>query len=302
MPRLIVSMIIVKLMGGLGNQMFQYALGKALSLHHETTLKLDLSWLLDHSAKRETGFVHRNFDLDIFRIHVPVAAPEEVKRIRNEWLPVKRADLLVKKILSIPQTNIREPYFHYTPAVFNAGPDAYLDGFWQSEKYFRQYAAVIRKDFDFVHPIGPQAIPLMESIRLSEAVCVNVRRKEYVNNPYHGAMDVDYYMRAEKYIREKVKDPHLYIFSDDITWCEANLHFQSPATFVPLTYAGEKYRDIFRMMITCKHFIIPNSSFGWWAAWLSQNEGKQVVAPLQWFASLGPKDTQDLLPESWVRL
>ncbi|MRG47953.1 alpha-1,2-fucosyltransferase [Chitinophaga sp. SYP-B3965] len=296
------GMIIVKLMGGLGNQMFQYALGKALSLQHQTTLKLDLNWLHDHAAKREAGFVHRNFDLDIFRIQVPVADPEEVKRVRNQWIPVKRADRLVKTLLGIPQTNIRERCFHYAPSVLKAGPDAYLDGFWQSEKYFRKYAPIIRADFSFQHPLGATAVPLMERILQSEAVCVNVRRKEYVNNPYHGAMDVDYYMRAEKWIRQKVKDPHLYIFSDDIAWCEANLHFQSPATFVPLMYAGEKYRDIFRMMIACKHYIIPNSSFGWWAAWLCNHKGKQVVAPLQWFARLGPKDTQDLLPEGWMRL
>lgn len=294
-------MIIVKLMGGLGNQMFQYALGKTLSLQHQTLLKLDLSWLLNHSPERGTNFVHRNFDLDIFRIQANIANAEEVKQLRNEWLPVKRADRLLKTLLGIPQTNIREPYFHYSSAVRKIGPDAYLDGFWQSEKYFGEYASIIRDDFNFKYPLGEQAVPLMESIRKSEAVCVNVRRKEFVNNPYHGAMDIDYYMRAEKKIRESVKDPCLYIFSDDITWCEENLHFQSPAVFVPLIYAGEKYQDIFRMMITCRHFIIPNSSFGWWAAWLSEHENKQVIAPSKWFAN-GPKDTQDLLPKGWIRL
>lgn len=294
-------MIIVKLMGGLGNQMFQYALGRTLSQRYQTPLQFDLSWLLDHNARRGPGFVYRHYDLDIFNIHPANASEQDIRALRRSWLPAKKADRLLHKWMGHPETWVREHHFHFDPAVLQTGPNVYLDGYWQSEKYFAAQAALIRSDFRLAHPLEGAAAELLDRIKNSEAVCLNVRRKEFVNHPYHGAMDASYYTRAEARILEKTHRPEIFVFSDEPEWCMENLRLRSPATFVPLSCAGYKYRDILQLMTACKHFIIPNSSFGWWAAWLSEHPQKQVIAPQKWFAD-GPADTQDLLPESWERM
>lgn len=294
-------MIIVKLMGGLGNQMFQYALGRALSLQHGTTLKLDLQWLHDHRANRGPNFIHQHYDLDVFGIQPEIATEDEIRQLRKSWTPCKCVDRWLHTMLNIPPAWCREPHFHHSPAIRKSGADAYLDGYWQSEKYFASHAAAIRQDFTLRHPLEGHAASILERIENTTSVCVNVRRKEFVGHPYHGAMDPQYYAMAETRMRKLVKDPHFFIFSDEPEWCMEKLRFKGPVTHVPLTCAGEKYRDIFRMMTACRHFIIPNSTFGWWAAWLPAHPHKKVVAPYHWFAN-GPRDTQDLLPSGWERI
>lgn len=287
-------------MGGLGNQMFQYALGRSLSLHYNVDFKMDTSFLLDRTSYSK-NIVIRDYDLSIFNIVENIATIAEVQKLKKEILNSKKVDLLTKKVLGIRRTYVKEPHFHFFPEVFSMGPDIYLEGFWQTEKYFLNCETTIRKDFTFRKPPGKNTLELLNKINDCNAVCVNVRRGDFLVNSYHGAISTDYYKRGESIIREKIRDVHFFVFSDDIEWCQHNLKFSDSTTYVTHEYAGEKFSDYLRLMIHCKHFIIPNSTFGWWAAWLNKIDEKIVIAPQKWFDS-GPKDTQDIIPEDWIKI
>jgi hypothetical protein len=294
------TMVIVKLMGGLGNQMFQYALGRSLSLHHNVDFKMDTSFLLDRTP-RSKDIVIRDYDLSIFNIVENFATAAEVQRLKKKVLNNKRVDLLTKKILGINRTYIKEPHFHFCPEIFSQGPNIYLDGYWQTEKYFLNCKEAIRNDFTFRKPPGKNILELLNKINECNAVCVNVRRGDFLVNSYHGAISTDYYERGASIVREKISNVHFFVFSDDIEWCQQNLKLPDTTTYVTHEYAGGKFSDYLRLMIHCKHFIIPNSTFGWWSAWLNNNDDKIVIAPEKWFGS-GPKDTQDIIPDDWIKI
>ena len=287
-------------MGGLGNQMFQYALGRSLSLHYNVDFKIDTSFLLDR-ASYSKDIVIRDYDLGIFNIVENFATIEEVQRLKKNILNNKTLDLITKKVLGIRRTYVKEPHFHFFPDVFSVGPDIYLDGYWQTEKYFLTCQKTIRKDFTFKKPPGTDILELLKKINDCNAICVNVRRGDFLVNLYHGAISTDYYERGASIIRGKINNVHFFVFSDDIEWCQQNLKFSDTTTYVTHEYAGEKFSDYLRLMTHCKHFIIPNSTFGWWAAWLNNSDDKIVIAPQKWFGN-GPKDTQDLIPSTWIRI
>jgi len=290
-------MVIVKLMGGLGNQMFQYAAGRALSLHHKCILKIDLEFLLDRRPK-EPGFVYRDYDLGIFNIEPLVASKQEVDEMTRK-AGYKRINKIVTSLLGRKSSFFKEPSFKFYPGFFQLEPPLYLDGYWQSEKYFHPFEQQIRKDFSFRNIPGKTIQQLADKIRLCPSVCVNVRRGDFVTNPVHGTTSIEYYQQAAEYIQSKIASPEYFIFSDDIEWCKKNLSFNAPAHFITHEYAGFKFSDYLYLMTCCNHFIIPNSSFGWWAAWLNDNPEKIVVAPKNWF-NKGPQDTYDLYPKGWL--
>lgn len=223
------------------------------------------------------------------------------KSLKKNIFVNKRIDQLTKNILGIKPSYVKEPHFHFFPGVFSFGPDIYLEGSWQTEKYFLNCESTIRNDFTFRNPPRQKTMELLDNINECNAVCVNVRRGDFLSNSYHGAMGLDYYKRSESIIREKNSNVHFFVFSDDIAWCQENLRFSVDTTYVSHDYAGEKFSEYLRLMIHCKHFIIPNSSFGWWAAWLSDHTDKIVIAPRKWF-NKGPQDTQDLIPEGWLKI
>jgi hypothetical protein len=128
-----------------------------------------------------------------------------------------------------------------------------------------------------------------------------VRRTDFLTNPLNGFYEVDYYRRAEELIREHVPHPSYFVFSDDMEWCESNLSFAGPTQFVSQDFGPLKFRDDLRLMSACKHFVVANSSFSWWAAWLNPDQTKMVIAPRAWFADQS-LDTKDLIPESWIRI
>lgn len=275
-------MIIVKLMGGLGNQMYEYAFGKHIALKNNTDLKLDLRFLLDRSPKK--FFVYRDFDLNIFNINYDLANNNDLNNNLSYY---------------------KEKYFHFDKEALNIADNSYIEGFWQSEKYFIDIKDVIRKEFSFKNEFNEESKKLSDEIQNCNAVCINVRRG-YINNLkekyYHGFLGLKYINKAKDLIKTKVENPHFFIFSDDMSWCEANIKDeQYPLTFVSHKYAGEKFQYYLQLMTQCKHFIIPNSSFGWWGAWLNQNPDKIVIAPKKWFR-FALNNTKDLIPDNWIRI
>ena len=294
-------MIIVKLMGGLGNQMFQYAFGKHLATKNKTELKLDTTFLLDRTPPKNEHFVFRNYDLSIFNINEQFATIEEInkytKRTSNVFL-----DKTLNKLLGTKKSYVKDLKLHFLPKHLTISKNVYIEGYWQSEKYFKSISDELRqKDFVFKEPLMEISESLMQQIRSVNAVCVNVRRGDFVTNSFHGTMGSDYYKKAENLLIKKYTDLEIFVFSDEIDWCEENLNFSVPTHFISHKYAGNKFQDYLRLMSACKHFIIPNSSFAWWAVWFSLNPNKMVIAPKQWVND-SKYSVSDLIPNSWIQL
>jgi hypothetical protein len=291
-------MIIVKLAGGLGNQMFQFALGRHLAHKHQCELKLDLTAFNDKRPRK--NFVPRDYDLEIFNVRAEAATSNEIaafcKRTRVEVL-----DKALNKMFGTKATYIREPHFHFSREVFNAQDNVYLEGYWQTEKYFADIDSILRSEFSFREPMSDKAESLAQEISCVNSVCVNVRRGDFVTNHRHGWFGTDYFEQGERIIEQNSSDHVFYVFSDDIEWCEENLRFKRPAMFVSHEFSGRKFQDYIRLMALCKHFIIPNSSFAWWAVWFSQNPERTVIAPKRWF-NMPSLDTSDLFQPNWIKI
>jgi hypothetical protein len=196
-----------------------------------------------------------------------------------------------------------EPHFNYWRGIKTVPRDGYLVGYWQSEKYFAEVAEQIREDFSFLLPPGNRNAELAREIQQVNAVSLHVRRGDYASNARttstHGLCSLDYYRAAIEYVAERVKQPHLYIFSDDIEWVINNLKIELPHQYVDHNHGAESYNDM-RLMSMCKHHIIANSSFSWWGAWLNPSTDKIIVAPTHWFAN--QTNVGDLFPQGWVTL
>ena len=283
-------MVITKLYGGLGNQMFQYAAGRALALRNNDILKLDLSWF-GHTGRN----TNRPFKLRVFNIEVMEPSREEVKRlVPSNW----------KKALGLygHKMYIKEKGFAFDEKVASLSGDVYLDGYWQSERYFKDFEEEIRSAFTLREGMGSMAIVAADDIkRTSNSVSLHIRRGDYVEdsktNAYHGTCSPDYYKRAIGYVENSMGEVKLFVFSDDIEWAKEQDLFKG-AVFVSNTDIKD-YEELI-IMSMCRHNIIANSSFSWWGAWLNGNTNKIVVAPEKWFNV--EKDTSDLIPQSWVRI
>ncbi|MBI2720864.1 MAG: alpha-1,2-fucosyltransferase [Bacteroidetes bacterium] len=288
-------MIIVQLIGGLGNQMFQYAAGKALALHHGTELKLDISHL---EAEAGNEYTKRNFELNCFNLNYRLVSEED----RNVYFPKKIS--LIKRIVkrffpALEKKNMfYEPGKKYYPEFFQLPNNTYLYGFWQSEKYFEKFASVLRAEFTPAAPLPMALMDVKKRIEQRESVSLHIRRGDYVTlksaSDFHGSCGLDYYKKAIEFLSH-TKKIELFIFSDDIEWCRQNLIFDVPLTFVAQNNGA--CRDLYLMSL-CKHNIIANSSFSWWGAWLNQNRGKIVVAPEYWFKTIKSKEL-DIIPDTW---
>ena len=287
-------MIIVKLMGGMGNQMFQYALGRNLSLKYNVPLKIDLSFLKNRNMG--PNFVYRDYDLDIFNIE-PDFSIDGIGPIQV----VSEAEVVVDSLQSHFQYS--QETIKYIEFLINSGINILIDGYWQSPLYFKEFESQIRKDFTFkslVNSADDQVLDMLSKITSSNSVLINVRRTDYLKTDFHGVMGMDYINKAKSIIESKIQDPHYFIFSDDIDWCSQNLN-ESNMTIVNHSYKGHKFGYYLQLMSNCKHFIIPNSSFAWWSAFLNQNSDKIVITPLNWMAN-SSFDTKDLILDSWIRI
>ena len=247
---------------------------------------LDLSWFRNEGQRARTV---RPYELMIFDL--PAKTYDSSSRLR-EWQSRRQKVTVVRNRAS-----------RFDPSVLSAPRDAYLDGYWQSEQYFLDAAERIRADFTFPAPADDRNADLLKKIRETpSAVSVHVRRGDYASdaktNAYHGLMGVDHYRRACAVIREAVDSPEYFVFSDDPAWCRGNLELEG-ATFVDWNTGPTSWEDM-RLMSTCRHHILANSSFSWWGAWLSKEEGV-TVAPRRWFLT-PDNNTKDLLPSHWLSL
>lgn len=285
-------MVIVQLKGGLGNQMFQYAAARRLAAEHGIELKLDLSFLEAETVQH----TKRDFELYKLNINAGIATCKEIQAIKKKrW-----------KNLFCPALIKDKGVADFSKKVTRCSDHVYLDGYWQSEKYFKSISPVIRNEFTFKQPLAKDYfLNIKHQIENSDSISLHFRRGDYVDNPktnkYHGVSSLNYYQKAVERITKKINNPTLFIFSDDIQWVMA--HFKSEHPIVFIKQSDEGLHSDFRLMSICKHNIIANSSYSWWAAWLNENENKTVIAPKKWYEHQPSQDhVSDLLPREWITL
>lgn len=289
---------ICELTGGLGNQLFQYAAARALCIRESRTLYF--AW---HLYRTNTA---RRFMLDHFELG-PEVCPSPLGRAVLCGLGL-RSPLLGRKAGKLWQRlcwldRLGEPQFSYTPLA-SARVGVVLDGYFQSWRYFVEQQDAIRAGLTLRRPLTGPSGALLARIQADNAICVHVRRGDYVANPvnvaYHGALDLSYYRRALEALGAAAEGAVLYVFSDDPAWCREHLALDRPTVVVEPSHPDRPWEDL-RLMSACRHFVVANSSFSWWGAWLSTFADKRVVAPKVWFAG-ADHDTRDLCPPDWMRL
>jgi len=289
-------MIISKIQGGLGNQMFQYAIGRAYAEKLKTNLCLDLSF---YRQPFEKDITPRKFELDLFNVKYTVAEQSDLSKFhsRSYWYRLKR-----KLGMNVP--------IHYREGndcnIKKRKKDIYLDGYWQSESFFKDFSEIINADFQFKKALNKKSEDIATKIKSKvTSVSIHLRRGDYVSstltNAYHGVCDIEYYKKAVGYLKDRISDPYFFVFSDDIDWARANfLPMFDNMEVVPGNEGDDSWQDMY-LMSTCHHNIIANSSFSWWAAWLNNNRDKVVIAPQNWFATAElNNDIHQRIPAGWI--
>jgi hypothetical protein len=260
-------------------------------------VKLDRSWIDSKRVEPLLRYELAGFDLDVEVGHVlefarlPAGTP--VLRVAQRLRPFR------PRVLKV----IREaPSGEFLPDVLSAGDNVYLDGFWQSEDYFNDHAQLIRHDFAFRDSLSGTAAAFERAIGRESSVSVHVRRGDYVGSTFMYALDRQHYERAIGIIAREVGSVSIFVFSDEPDWCEANLRFDHPTAVVRYEDGADHSLDDLRLMSTCDHHVVANSSFSWWGAWLNPQPGKIVVAPRRWFSSPELRSEERRTPPDWIRI
>jgi len=268
-----------KLAGGMGNQMFQYAFARKISLLTNREVILNLSFL----NQKDGNHTKRDYDLDLFKIS---------ENFSSDKVSQGHLDIIENGVMYNDHLSQKYKDLDNRSSIF-------LQGFWQSPKYFREIEDNIIEEFQFKKTLNNSTyLNMLDEITSTKSVMVAVRRTDYLNNNHHGVMPIEYYEKAKKYIEFKVSNPNYFVFSDDIEWATFNLKsiFKN-ATFFQNEEecVGDRFSGKFELMKNCKNFIIPNSTFSWWPAYLSRSTNKTVVYPLKWYTgsdtSIIPEDS-----------
>lgn len=294
-------MIVVKLMGGLGNQMFQYAAGLSLAQTNKTELLIDESFLI---AETQNLYTKRNLELQCFNIDIKIANEKDIKRFN-----ITRSNKYIRGLqrnfpFLFSNLYAAESGMTFQKEFFNFPKNTYLDGFWQSEKYFKNIESVLEKKFIPKEKLNTENSDWLNKITNSESVSLHIRRGDYVINKnsqeHHGNLNDSYYINALNIIKSKNSNIEVFVFSDDLNWCRENFNLEDKTHFID-TNQKENFHFDMHLMSHCKHNIIANSSFSWWGAWLNKNPEKIVIAPKNWFTDKSI-NTFDLIPAKWIRI
>lgn len=294
-------MIVSRMDGGLGNQMFQYALASILAQKNKDVVLLDVSFF--EQIEKRLGHTPRKFELGVFTNFYTFASIADILFFKQLSFFNK-----VKRELGFHYPKMyREPSFGYDENALMLRSPVYISGFFQSYKYYVGYENLIRTLFTFPVALDEINENLLATIKRGQSISVHIRRGDYVQDEitkqYHGNCSLDYYLKALSLLTEKSQDCTLFFFSDDCDWVKekfGDLPFAKQ--FITHNIGKNSWKDML-LMSSCQHNIIANSSFSWWAAWLNVHPDKKVVAPKKWFALSEEKlNTSDLIPPEWMRL
>ncbi|MDA2909707.1 alpha-1,2-fucosyltransferase [Nitrospiraceae bacterium AH_259_D15_M11_P09] len=289
-------MVIVRLIGGLGNQLFQYATARRVAHINNAVLKLDISAF-------ESYKLHA-YSLKYFNIREELACPEEVAHFKGVGLPGRIFRLAQSRLPYYRRSWVVERQMNFDPNILKLSGNVYLDGYWQCEKYFKDIEPSVRQELTVKPSLDERSEAIAEKICRTQSVSLHIRRRDYASDAntkeVHGTCSLEYYYTAIGRLEKAGIEPEVFIFSDDSLWARTNLKLKYPATFVTHNGAEKNYEDL-RLMSLCSHHIIANSSFSWWGAWLCTNPRKIVFSPLKWF-NKSERDTSDLIPDEWAKI
>lgn len=300
-------MILIRLMGGLGNQMFQYAFSISLAKNSKTDLKVDDTMLLDRSLPNEV-ITHRDLVLNkIFHIDITYASQKDVEYYNGKKYTNIIGKLFNKFLWQFKKHKlIIEKSREFDPNLLKIKDNVCLVGSFQSELYFKHYSSEIKQAYSFREKILPISDKLADLLISTNSVCIHVRRGDYVSSPLYsdviGALPMSYYDKAIDVMSKKISSSTFFVFSDDINWCKIEFKkYKIPLVYVEDLHAGELAGNYLQLMTLCKHFIISNSTFAWWGAWLSKHEHKIVIAPDKWFKK-EEYNKNNIVPENWIKI
>ncbi|MGN0030669.1 MAG: alpha-1,2-fucosyltransferase [Candidatus Gastranaerophilaceae bacterium] len=280
---------IVQIQGGLGNQMFQYAFMRALSLKYNFKAMLDISYFyIDKFSNPDVAV--RKFLLDNYNIQLGIA---DINVIRQYGFHIP----ILNRVFETP--NCAGKYLDFLQKERSGSK--YFIGYFQSEKYFKECRDVILKDFELKTPLDAKNVQLLSQIKDTNSVSIHIRRGDYLKLQHiYQICSLEYYYEAINFISKRIENPHFYIFSDDIDWAKNNLKINHPHTFVDINSEKNCCFDL-ELMKNCKHNIIANSTFSWWGAWLNENTDRIVISPKQWCCT-DEIHMDDIICDDWIRI
>jgi hypothetical protein len=286
---------IIQMVGGLGNQMFQYALSRRLQISRGARVRFDLD-MYKHDTERALTLAN-------YRTTIRKVTPMDKATMRLSFgRTFSRAGKLLRPFNRSVLWNVYEDVAQgFDPRVIALKGRWYLRGWFQCPGYFESLRPQLLEEFELANPLPSSGAALMRQIKDVNAVCLHVRRGDLVTNRlYNSEQQVQtaaYYSHCLHDIADRVTDPHVFVFSDDMPWCRNNLRSDLPITFMDKFDGSTDYIDLY-LMKNCRHFITANSTFSWWGAWLSENPEKIVIVPPVWrFKDNGPP--ADLIPKGW---
>lgn len=296
-------MIIVKLMGGHSNQLFQYAAGRRLAKKHNTELLLDLSWF-DSIDPKDTP---RFYELGCYPLKANIADMSKVE-IRNQNETASRLERLKHRLGKDNRVwALAQVGNGFNRNVLTAPNNTMLVGWWQTEKFFKDIRPELLDELEPSDKPNKKNQTLINLMKQTESIFIHVRRGDYASNAhakaFHGLKDQDYYYAAfEKMLshvpKSKRANIHIFLASNDLAWSKKNLKFSYPVSYLD----NKNGSDDMRVGKHCKHDICSNSSFSWWAAWLNENPDKIVVAPKTWFEDEQANAETEIVPAQWLRI
>ena len=289
---------IVKLCGGLGNQMFQYAFGQELEYRFGCEVLYDDYWFTlvkNHQLagnNKASHFTVRNYELNLFPIIPKLADRQTVMTYFNADKPQTQDDINKKMM------NDTNP-FVVNPKMFEDTEIAYYNGYFQTPKYFENVKEKIKKEFTLPEIPKNDKInnKLLKEIQKHNSVFIHIRRGDYINLGLE--LELTYYQKAIDYMQTHLKNPKFYVFGTDCEdWIKKEFKIKPKFKFIGNHNVknGEDWKDL-KLMQECKHAILANSAFGWWAAYLSDYEGKIVIAPTPWI-----ENEDGIICDNWVKI
>lgn len=287
-------MIVVRLNGGLGNQLFQYATGRQLAFLNNTELFLDTTKL----SSNESSSVWK-YELSAFNILSTIADEHLLHKFHGSEFSTKER-ILTKLVTFGKFGKYKFDEYGYNEEVLDLRGNYYLRGFFQSEKYFKNIADLIKSELQIKEEYLPDDKNLVNEISNSQSVSIHIRRGDYIRNlssmDAHGLCSKDYYFKSIEFLKKELgENIHFYFFTDDEDWINREMRWDVNFTLI----SGKTTIEDFYLMSLCKHNIIANSTFSWWAAWLNKNQNKKVIIPKHWRTNIRTEDIE-LSPSKWL--
>ncbi len=284
-------MIIVKIWGGLGNQLFQYSFGKYLSGYLQTPVKFDIK-----TSDEDPKAPKREFGLSLLNLSIDKASATEIRKLNKLiYSPFYR----LQKKLAGTLPGLFHHYMVETDANTASNTplrnNCYYEGYWQCYKYPEAIKKELQQMITVNYPLDEHTNKIQQQIANTLSVSLHVRRQDYLTHPVLRTCPASYYKKAISHFNINSKKATFFVFSDDIAWCKENFK-DGEYIFI----SGNSAAQDLALMSNCKHNVIANSTFSWWGAWLNQNRDKIIISPADWFKN--KETSKQLLPQTWIKI